>query len=246
MDRARSGLDQLRQLRAKERLPQLRSTRFDGLYQVPTFAEVVDLARHSRTCSGKQVGVIPETKHPTYFASVGLPMEEKLVAQLRQAGLTKRNSRAAIQSFEVGNLKKLNGMTEVELVQLVDCSGAPYDLNAAGNATTYADMVTARGLRQISRYADTLGACKDVMIPRNADGTLGTPTSVIVDAHAAGLQVTGWTFRAENNFLPANFRIGNDPAAAGDMAGEIKAFVAAGMDSLFSDQPDKAVAAVSR
>lgn len=239
-------LAELRSLRAKERLPQLRSTRFDGLYQVPTFAEVVDFARRSTTCSGKPVGVIPETKHPTYFASIGLALEPKVLEVLGKVGLTKRNSRAAIQSFEVGNLKWLNKRIDVQLVQLVDCQGAPYDLKAAGNPTTYADMVTAAGLRAIAKYADTLGACKDRMIPRNPDGTLGTPTSVIADAHAAGLQVTGWTFRAENNFLPVNFRRGTDPAAIGDLAGEIRAFVDAGMDNLFSDHPDLAVAAVER
>ena len=131
------------------------------------------------------------------------------------------------------------------LVQLVDCSGAPADLVASGSVTTYADMVTRRGLRRIARYADQVGLCKDLMIPRNADGTLGRPTSVIRDAHRAGLSVTGWTFRAENNFLPADFRSSSNPADLGDLAGEITAFLRAGMDDFFTDHPDIGVRAAA-
>jgi len=135
-------------------------------------------------------------------------------------------------------------MTKVRLAQLVDCSGAPYDLVAAGDPRTYADLVTRAGLAQVARYADGVGVCKDVMIPRNADGTLGAPTAVIRDAHRVGLEVHGWTFRRENQFLPAEFRSSADPNAVGDLAGEIRVFVAAGMDGLFSDNPDVASATV--
>ena len=104
--------------------------------------------------------------------------------------------------------------------------------------------MTRQGLRDIARYADGVGLCKDVMIPRDPDGTLGTPTSVIRDAHKAGLEVHGWTFRRENQFLPAEFRSSADPVAVGDLTGEIRVFVGAGMDGLFSDNPDVAVATV--
>ncbi|MFC6358391.1 esterase-like activity of phytase family protein [Luteococcus peritonei] len=239
-------LAELRTLRAKERLPKIRpeSARYDGLYQVPTFEEVVDLARRSKTCSGKPVGVIPEIKHGTYFDSIGLSQEEDTVATLEAAGYGRKKSPVVIQSFEVGNLKELNQMTKVDLVQLIDCSGAPADLEAAGSTTTYKDMVTPAGMKAVAKYADSVGLCKDVMIPKKADGSLGSPTDAIDNAHAAGLDVTGWTFRAENNFLPANFDSSADPAAHGDMKGEIKTFLAAGMDHVFSDQPDVAVQAV--
>ncbi|MEL4356317.1 MULTISPECIES: esterase-like activity of phytase family protein [unclassified Luteococcus] len=240
-------LAELRSLRAKERLPELRpqNTKFDGLYQVPTFDEVVDLARRSRTCSGKPVGVIPEIKHGSYFDSIGLSQEEGTVKVLEANGYGRKNSPVMIQSFEVGNLKELNQLTKVQLVQLVDCSGAPADLKAAGNTTTYKDMVTPSGMKKIAKYADSVGLCKNVMIPRNADGSLGKPTDAIKNAHAVGLEVTGWTFRAENSFLPKEYRSSANPADIGDMKAEVKAFLAAGMDHVFSDQPDLAVQAVA-
>lgn len=239
-------LAELRTLRAKERIPAVRpqNTAFDGLYPVPTLAEVLDLARHSETCDGKQVGVYPETKHPTYFDSVGLSLEEPLVAALRDAGLDSRKAPVIVQSFETGNLRELDRLTKVDLAQLVSSSGAPYDLVAAGDPRTYADLVTRTGLREIARYADGVGLEKNVMIPRRADGTLGTPTPVIRDAHRAGLEVHGWTFRAENQFLPAEYRSSADPAAHGDLAGEVRVFLDAGMDGFFTDQPDLGVAAV--
>jgi glycerophosphoryl diester phosphodiesterase len=237
-------LAELRTLRAEERLPQVRpqSAAFDGLYTIPTLDEVMDLARHSRTCDGRPVGVYPETKHPTYFDSIGLSLEEPLVAELRRNGLDDRRAPVIVQSFETGNLRDLNRMTDVPLAQLVNSSGAPYDLVAAGDRRTYADLVTAKGLAGIARYADGLGAEKNVIIPRDADATLGTPSAVVRDAHRAGLTVHAWTFRAENQFLPADFRSGADPAAPGDLAGEIRAFLATGIDGIFSDNPDIAAA----
>ena len=233
-------LAELRTLRTKERLPQVRpaNTAYDGLYPVPTLAEVFDLARHSRTCTGRPVGVAPETKHPTYFASIGLPMEERLVAELDRAGLNRSTDRVLIQSFEVGNLRRLDRLTDVRLVQLVACSGAPYDLRAGGDHRTYTDLVTPAGLSQIARYADQVGLCKDRMIPRDPAGNLLEPTDVIENAHDAGLRVAGWTFRRENSFLPADYRIGTDPAGIGDLAGEINRFLDAGMDAFFTDNPD--------
>ena len=143
-----------------------------------------------------------------------------------------------IQSFETSNLKALAKKTKLPLIQLVDCSGAPYDLKAAGSATTYADLVTPQGLKGIKRYADQVALCKDVMIPRDADGRLLAPTPVIRDAHRAGLEITGWTFRRENQFLPLQFRSSTDPNAVGDLNGEIETFLDAGMDNFFTDDPN--------
>jgi glycerophosphoryl diester phosphodiesterase len=233
-------LAELRTLRTRERIPDLRpaNTAFNGTYPIPTLAEVLDLARHSRTCSGRPVGVTPETKHPTYFASIGRPMETPLLDALTAANLNRRRSPVVIQSFEVGNLKRLNELTPVGLSQLVNCSGAPYDLEAAGDPRTYASMATAAGLAEIAQYADAVGFCKNLMIPRTSQGFLRQPSTAIPDAHAAGLTVIGWTFRQENSFLPADFRVGTDPAAHGDLQGEIRTFLAAGMDGYFTDNPD--------
>src|SRR6478735_1641816 len=223
-------LAELRTLRAKERLPQVRpdNTRFDGRYLVPTFDEVLDLARHSRTCDGKPVGVYPETKHPTYFDQRGLSLEEPLLATLRANGLDRRGAPVFIQSFETSNLRELDNRTDLPLVQLVDCAGAPYDLKAAGDPTTYADLVTPRGLRRIASYADGLGACKDLLVPRRADGTLDRPTAVIRGAHRAGLIVHAYTFRRESQYVPAGL----------DVVAEIRTFLRAGLDGFFTDNPD--------
>jgi glycerophosphoryl diester phosphodiesterase len=236
-------LAELKTLRAIERLPQVRpqNTAFNGLSQVPTLDEVIDLARHSVSCQGEPIGVYPETKHPKYFDTIGLSLEEPLVAQLRANGVDDADDPVIVQSFEVSNLKELDGLTDVALAQLVNSSGRPYDFALAGDARTHADLVTDAGLAEVASYADGIGIEKSVAIPRNADGTLGTATPVIADAHAAGLDVHGWTFRRENAFLPAEFRSSADPAGIGDLAGETRVFVDAGLDGLFSDNPDVAI-----
>jgi glycerophosphoryl diester phosphodiesterase len=236
-------LAELHTLRAKERLPDLRvtNTAFDGLYQIPTLDEVIALAKR------RQVGIYPETKHPTYFDSVGLSLEEPLVAALRRAGLDRPRSPVFIQSFEVGNLKQLNGLTRVPLVQLLDATGKPYDFVVSGDPRTYADLATPEGLAEIATYADGIGVNKDLIVPRDAQNRLGTPTRLVRDAHQAGLIVHGWTFRRENSFLPEDFRAGNPAspvylAATGDFPAELRLFYGLGIDGVFSDNPDVAVA----
>ena len=237
-------LAELRTLRARERLPDLRpaNTAFDGLYQVPTFQEVIDLAKRAG------VGIYPETKHPTYFDSIGLSLEEPLVATLNANGYRGRNAPVFIQSFEVANLKELNRRTRVPLVQLLDATGRPYDFVVAGDPRTYADLATPEGLAEIATYADGVGPNKNLIVPRDADGRLLDPTGLVRDAHRAGLQVHPWTFRKENNFLPADFQQGNPASpqflgATGDAPAEFRLFYRLGVDGLFSDHPDTAVAA---
>jgi glycerophosphoryl diester phosphodiesterase len=240
-------LAELRTLRARERLPGLRpdNTAFDGLYQVPTLPEVIDLVKRAG------VGIYPETKHPTYFDSVGLSLEEPLVAALDANGYRGRNAPVFIQSFEVGNLKELNRRTRVPLVQLLDETGRPYDLVVAGDPRTYADLATPAGLAEIATYADGVGPSKNLIVPRDAAGNLLDPTSLVRDAHRAGLAVHPWTFRKENNFLPADFRQGNPASpqflgATGDLPAELRLFFRLGVDGLFTDNADTAVAARHR
>jgi glycerophosphoryl diester phosphodiesterase len=236
-------LAELRTLRAKERLPDLRpaNTAFDGLYQVPTFQEVIDLAKRAG------VGIYPETKHPTYFDSIGLSLEEPLLATLRANGLDRRGAKVFIQSFETANLKELNGKTRLPLVQLIDAVGAPYDLVVAGDPRTYADLATPAGLAEIATYADGIGPSKDLIVPRDSAGNLLEPTSLVRDAHRAGLVVHPWTFRRENSFLPLDFRQGNPASpeflrAPGDLPAELRLFFRLGVDGVFSDNADTAVA----
>ena len=234
-------LAELKTLRAVERLPSLRqeNTMYDGLYEVPTFDEVLELrARLSRELH-RSIGVYPETKHPTYFDSIGLSLEEPLVASLRRAGLDRPNAPVFVQSFETSNLRQLKESgVHVPLVQLISVDGAPYDLAAAGDLTTYADLVTAEGLRDVASYAAGIGPDKALVIPRNSDGTLGEPTGLVENAHAAGLVVHPYTFRNENTFLPVDLRSGSDPAAYGRALDEQLAFLEAGVDGLFTDNPD--------
>jgi glycerophosphoryl diester phosphodiesterase len=246
-------LAELKTLRARERLPALRSanTRFDGMFEVPTLDEVLALVAQAnerrreqapRAQGGKPqrwqpVGVYPETKHPSYFQGIGLPLEEPLVRALHKHGYRERNAAVFIQSFETANLRKLNRLTRLPLVQLISASGRPWDFTASGDPRTYADLAKPAGLAEIASYADGVGANTNVMIPLTAAGTLGTPTSFVADAHAAGLVVHGWTFRAENNFLPNEFDVGTEPAALGQMAGQVKAFLKLGMDGFFTDHP---------
>ncbi|KAA1422739.1 glycerophosphodiester phosphodiesterase [Mumia zhuanghuii] len=240
-------LAELKTLRAKERLPLVRpgNTAYDGLYEVPTLDEVLDLALKESIRRGRVIGVAPETKHPTYFQSIGNNLEDPLVRILNRRGLNHRWSPVTIQSFESANLKSLSKRVRVPIAQNVNPTGAPYDHVVAGDPTTYADMVKPAGLKAMAKYADVLSAEKSVLIPRTASGALGTPTTVVRDAHRAGLDVYSWTFRAENQFLPADFRVGTDPNAHGDLDGELRAFYALGIDGVFSDFPDLAVRARS-
>jgi glycerophosphoryl diester phosphodiesterase len=236
-------LTELRTLRAKERIPALRPDNavFDGLYQVPTLQEVIDLAKKAG------VGIYPETKHPTYFDSIGLSLEEPLLATLRANGLDHPRAKVFIQSFETANLKELDRKTRLPLVQLIDEVGAPYDFVVAGDPRTYDDLVTPEGLAEIATYADGVGPSKNRIVPRDAAGNLLDPTSLVRDAHRAGLVVHPWTFRRENSFLPLDFRQG-DPAspfylgAPGDLPAELRLFFRLGVDGVFSDNPDVAVA----
>ena len=241
-------LAELRTLRAVERIPGVRpaNAEFDGQFLIPTFQEVVDLARRQRTCDGQPVGIYPETKHPSYFRSIGLPLEKRLVYALVTNGFLDERAPVIVQSFEVGNLRLLNSMTRVRLAQLVGCAGRPWDFTAAGDPRTYADLVTPAGLDVVRGYADLVAVCKDLLVPVGADGRLGAPTPVIDEAHRRGLPVHAWTFRRENLFLPPSLRSSSDANAPGDLVTEIRTFLDAGVDGVFTDNPDLGVEAIDR
>jgi glycerophosphoryl diester phosphodiesterase len=234
-------LAELKTLRAKERIPELRprNTLYDGRYEVPTLQEVVDLAARLSRELGRRVGLYPETKHPTYFRSIGLPLEPPLVRTLRRNGLDDRKARVFVQSFEAGNLRALDREVDVPLVQLLDAAGR----RPAGETRTYGEMATPAGLRDVARYADGVGPAKGYLLPRDAAGRSQVPTAFVRDAHAAGLQVHPYTFRNENAFLPLELRSSADPAAYGDAFAEYRQFFELGVDGVFSDNPDTAVAA---
>lgn len=249
-------LAELKTLRARERIPDVRpaNARFDGQLQIPTFEEILALvhgAQEQRDTLARQlgkppparIGVYPETKHPSFFASLGLAMEELLVRTLERHGYHGRQGLAYIQSFEVGNLKALSRRTQLPLVQLMDDSGAPYDFVAQKDPRIYADMATESGLAEIASYAQAIGPAKTLIIPRAPDASLGSPTELLARAHAHGLLVHPWTFRAENAFLPAPLRSSPDPQAQGNLQAELLEHLEAGIDGFFTDHADLGFAA---
>jgi glycerophosphoryl diester phosphodiesterase len=234
-------LAELKTLRARERLPQLRpdNTEFDGQFEIPTLAEIIGLAKSASARTGRTIGIYPETKHPTYFRTLGLPLEPVLLAELARAWWTTRAAPVFIQSFEVDNLKALKAQTDVRLIQLMASKGTSAD------GHDYAALATPDGLKQVATYAAGIGPEKAMIIPRDVVGRLGKPTSLVADAHAVGLEVHPWTFRPENYFLPLELKSGINPRAAGDVDAEIRAYLATGIDGLFSDSTAAAVKALA-
>ncbi len=262
-------LAELKTLRAVQPLSD-RDQSFNGKFQIPTFEEVLDLAKAEGTKAGRTVGVYPETKHPTYHAKLGLPLEDRLLAVLAKYGYTTKASPVIVQSFEVSNLKYLRSKTQVRLVQLVDANDVnadgsmdltapydkPYDFALAGDSRTFASLLTPAGLKEIKTYADGIGPWKPYLIPSkqvdankdgkpddlNGDGKIDErdrvmmpATSVVKDAHAAGLFVHAYTFRNEAKRLASDFK--------GDPKAEYKLFYNLGVDGVFSDFADTAKAA---
>jgi glycerophosphoryl diester phosphodiesterase len=246
-------LAQLKTLRAKERIPQRRpqNIAYNGQYTIPTLQEIIDLvAQKNREFEKdkikRRVGIYPETKHPTYFDSIGLSLEEPLVEVLHRNGYRSKNDLVIIQSFEVASLKELRRMTGLRIAQLIDATGKPYDFVASSDTRTYADMIAPAGLAQIATYADAIGAHKNLILPRDKTKRLLPATTLIRDAHAAGLVVHAWTFRSENFFLPGDYQSSADSNATGNTKAEYDRFYNLGIDGVFSDHPDHAVAARNR
>jgi glycerophosphoryl diester phosphodiesterase len=249
-------LAELKTLRARERIPDIRpgNTRFDGQFQIPTLDEICALVagvQQQREMTAKQlglpppkrIGVYPETKHPTYFQGLGLAMETLLVDTLHRSGYKGRDGLGVIQCFEVSNLEAMRKLTDLPIVQLMEDEGAPFDFLAKGDRRTYRDMITPAGLAEIGTYATAIGPHKSQVIPLGANERLGAPTSLINDAHAAGLQVHAYTFRAENRYLPKDLRSSADPNALGDLQRELRAYLEAGLDGFFTDHADYGVRA---
>lgn len=252
-------LAEIKTLHAKERLD-FRDQSFNGQFEIPTFQEIIDLVKEKSAETGRTIGIYPETKHPTYFDSIGLSLEEPLVQILNENGYSDRNAPVFIQSFEVGNLKQLNALTDVPLIQLFDATNIqPYDFVASGDSRTYGDLVTPTGLAEIATYADGIGPWKRLIIPADpvdfngdgqpddlngdglisdADYILQDPTSLIDDAHAAGLVVHAYTFRSEDRYLAPDYN--------GDPQAEYEQFFSLGLDGLFSDFPGTAFEVANR
>ena len=236
---------ELKTLRATERLPKMRGTASDGQFQLVSLEEMIDFVAAESAARGRVIGLIPELKHSTWFSAAGLALEERLVSTLNAHAYTRR-APVTVQSFETANLKglrkTLGRSTHIRLAQLVVAGGRsdalrPADVALSGGSLTYGEMVGQRGLREIAAYADVVAPISRAVIPLGADERLGKPTTLVADAHRAGLQVVAWTFRPENAFLAADFRNDAGPNArneAGSIA-EMRRYLETGIDGLFSD-----------
>jgi glycerophosphoryl diester phosphodiesterase len=250
-----------------------RPQRFNGRYKIPTFQEVLDLAAAQSKATGRTIAIYPETKNPIFFRDVGLPMEDTLIAMLDRAGLNSKTAPVYVQSFEPGSLKymKSKGL-KTKLVQLIDGDGVdmrtgaityavpvdrPYEWTRAGDTRNFDVMVTPAGLAEIAKYADGIGPWKRYIIgikgtvgadgkpvDLNKDGTINdadatstAPTTLVADAHKAGLFLHAFTFRNENRRLASDYR--------GDPKNEYLAYFRLGVDGVFTDFTDTALAARS-
>jgi len=240
-------LAELKELRARERIPQQRpgNTQYNDQFEIPTLAEVITLAKDMSAKTGRTIHLFPETKHPTYFQTVGLPLEDQLISDLKANDFSARKATVYIQSFEVANLKALRekiggSQPNWKLVQLMeDRARRPYDFTVAGDTRTYGDLMTEAGMKEIATYAQGVGPAKRSIIDVDSAGNFQAPSDLVRNAHAVDLLVFPYTFRPENAFLTAPLKAeGPDSTRnpSGSVA-EIQAYLEAGIDGFFTDDP---------
>ena len=239
-------LGELKTLATRERMPITRpgNVAYDGAEGIPTFNEVLAMVGAESVRRGRGVGVLVELKHATYFDSLGLPLDEPLLADLARHGLDHPWARVSVMAFETSILRRLAPRTRLPLIQLLEAGHLrPADLVAAGDPRTYADLTTPEGLEWIDEYADGIGPHKSLVLPRDRAGAVDRPSGLVAAAHRLGLTVHVWTLRAENRFLPTNLRVGSAPDAPGDLPGEVRALLDAGVDGVITDHPEVALRA---
>ncbi|MEC5214793.1 glycerophosphoryl diester phosphodiesterase [Polaromonas sp. CG_9.5] len=250
-----------------------RPQQFNGVYKIPTFQEIIDLVKARRAATGREIGIYPETKHPTFHRQLGLGLEDRLITALNAANWNSKTAPVLVQSFEPGSLKEMRakGLT-TRMIQLIDGGDydlktgkityaspydRPYDWAVSGDARLYSAMVTPAGLAEIKTYADGIGPWKPYIVPVKGtldaagnlrdvngddkvnynDASSQPATTLIDDAHKAGLLVHAYTFRNEQRRLAFDYN--KDPKA------EYLQFYRLGLDGLFSDFPDTAIEARS-
>src|SRR3989440_5468181 len=253
-------LAEIKRLRAVQDFGE-RPQQFNGKFEIPTLEEIIGLAKRKSKEKNRPIGIYPEVKHSTYHKSIGLPIEKRLVAILAAAGWNHRDAPVIIQSFEQSNLKELRRLTPLRLIQLIDANDVnpdgsldftapfdrPFDWTASGDprllARTFGFLTTDEGLREVKTYADGIGPWKRYIVstvaanlPGPGEASLKLPTScnLIARAHEVGLFVHTWTFRNEQRRLVSDY--------TGNPVNEYLQFYRLGIDGLFSDFADTAVA----
>ncbi|MFE7135703.1 glycerophosphodiester phosphodiesterase [Streptomyces sp. NPDC057638] len=248
-------LAELKTLRATERIPRTRprNTLYDGRWTIPTFEEVLRWAEREGRRRGRPVWLHVETKHPTYFRGLGLGLEEPLARLLRRYGRDGRDAPVFLQSFEPSSMRRMARLVAAPRVVLLDAAGTrPWDFVVAGDPRTVDDLITPRGLRWIASFAQGIGPTFALVIPRDAEGRLTRPTTLVRDAHRADLLVHPYTLRNENQFLPLDHQRDDDPATPatdpggyGDVFGLYQRYFATGIDGVFTDHPDTGLLAAA-
>ena len=226
-------LAEIKTLTARERLPATRpgNAAFNGREGIATLTEILAMVHAESMRRGRTVGVMVELKNAAYFASIGLHLDVPLLAALRRHDLDQPWARISLMAFEPGILRRLALQTRLPIIQLLEAG------------PSHAEMCTPAGLAEVDEYADGVGPHKSLVLPRDDSGAIGEPSSLVRDAHRLWLTVHTWTVRAENRYLPTNLRRGGGPDAPGDMAGEVRALLDAGVDGIITDHPELALAA---
>ena len=239
-------LNELNQLKARERIPQIRpnNVQYNDLYNIPTLEQIIELADQHYQKTGKIIGLYIETKHPTYFQQQNLALENSLLMSLAKHKYTREIAPVYLQSFEISNLKamreqldQLNSIKQIKIIQLYGGkSTQPADAAMQKLTINYGDMATVAGLKEVAKYADGVGPSKTYILPNTQAATV---TSFVKDAHAVGLKVHPYTLRPENEFLPDYLDCGVNPAERCETGAikEYELFFEAGVDGIFTDDP---------
>lgn len=219
--------EEIKKLRARQRLPN-RPQNENDKYEIPSFEEIIQLVKKNEETKNRKIGLIPETKHPSYFKNIGLALEEPLMELVKKYELDKNPEWFYVQSFEVYNLKILRKKTKWRLIQLIgEANEKPFD-----ESVTYAEMMTLAGLKKIAQYTDGIGPSKKWLVKKDKDQLLATDE--LKNALLLNLKVFPYTFRNESYFLLPFFKTPSE---------EYEFFIKSGVSGVFSDFPDTALKA---
>jgi len=234
---------ELQTLRADERLPAIRqgAATFSGRGGILRLTDLMGIIDEQSAMAGRQLVMVAEIKHATYFESIGLPLDELFAAEV-DGWATHEN--LIVECFEQTVLGLIRGRgVPGRLVFLVESKGSPADLVArfGRRAIPYSAHLTDAGLVRLAKEVDGISVDKQLLLVKDAAGGVTGITDLVARAHAAGLEAYTWTLRAENRFLAKNLRFGTVARDFGDWPSEFELIIGTGVDGVFTDQPDLVV-----